>query len=87
MTTCFDIQAYREELRRRRGEILTRFDAAPRAFRAPRADQRSLWPCSKTVGVDEVLAAIEVGYRLFGENRPQELNRKLEGPVLRLAYR
>ena len=32
---------------------------------------------SKTVDVPQVLAAIEAGYRLFGENRPQELVRKL----------
>ncbi|MBM6682411.1 YggS family pyridoxal phosphate enzyme [Collinsella intestinalis] len=78
MTTCFDIQAYREELRRRRDEILTRFDAALARSGRPRGSAQ-LMAVSKTVGVDEVLAAIEVGYRLFGENRPQELNRKLEG--------
>ncbi len=34
---------------------------------------------SKTVGLMQVLAAIDAGYRVFGENRPQELHRKLEG--------
>ena len=33
---------------------------------------------SKTVGVDEVRLAWEAGYRVFGENRPQELRRKVE---------
>ena len=34
---------------------------------------------SKTVGVDETVAAIQAGYRHFAENRPQELVRKLTG--------
>ena len=34
---------------------------------------------SKTVGVDETVAAIQTGYRHFAENRPQELVRKLAG--------
>lgn len=34
---------------------------------------------SKTVGVDETVAAIQAGYRHFAENRLQELVRKLTG--------
>ena len=50
---------------------------------AVRAGDATLVAVSKTVGVDEVVAAIDAGYRVFGENRPQELTRKLEGLSLR----
>lgn len=63
-------------IRRRRDEIMARVDAAlERAGRAPGSVQ--VMAVSKTVDVPQVLAAIEAGYRLFGENRPQELVRKL----------
>ena len=75
-------QAYLDRIRRRREEILARVDAAlARSGRA--ADAARVMAVSKTVGVDEVAAAIEAGYRFFGENRPQELIRKLEGLAAR----
>lgn len=43
------------------------------------AGAAQLLAVSKTVGIEETVAAIEAGYRLFGENRPQELVRKLSG--------
>lgn len=68
---------YRENIERRREEILARMDAALAKSGRTRSDAR-LVAVSKTVGVDEVLAAVAAGYRDFGENRPQELTRKLE---------
>ncbi len=70
--------SYLEALDERRGEILARMDAAlARSGRAP-GDAR-LMAVSKTVDVAAVAAAAHAGYRLFGENRPQELVRKLDG--------
>ncbi len=51
-------------------------DAAARAGRD--ASEVEAIAVSKTVGVEEVLAARSVGWGIFGENRPQELGRKLE---------
>lgn len=61
-----------------RRELVLRLiaEAASRAGR--RADEVTLLAVSKTVGVDEVELAWEAGYRAFGENRPQELGRKLQ---------
>ena len=71
-----------ELIARRREEIVGRMaDALGRAGRS--ADEATLVAVSKTVGVDEVVAAIGAGYRVFGENRPQELLRKLEGLAAR----
>lgn len=71
-------EAYGDEMARRRGEILDRIaSAAAEAGRDPAGVR--LVAVSKTVGVPEVLAAIAAGYRSFGENRPQELARKLSG--------
>lgn len=68
---------YLDQIKRRREEILARVDGA--LARAGRArDEVRVLAVSKTVGVDEVLAAVQAGYRLFGENRPQELVRKLD---------
>ena len=68
---------YLDQIARRREEILTRVDAA--LARAGRSrDEVELVAVSKTVGPDEVVAALKAGYRTFGENRPQELARKLE---------
>lgn len=67
---------YQEFLEERREEILGRIRAAAR--RAGR-DALEVTPIavSKTVGPDEVLLAWRAGWRAFGENRPQELARKL----------
>lgn len=71
-------ESYGEELRRRYEDIRERMDAALDRAGRPH-DAAKLMAVSKTVGIDEVMAAIGVGYRYFGENRPQELARKLEG--------
>lgn len=62
----------------RRAEILQRVDASL-AVGGRTRDEVELVAVSKTVGLMQVLAAIDAGYRVFGENRPQELHRKLEG--------
>ena len=70
-------ELYARFLRERREEILGRIaEAAARAGRG--ADEIEAIAVSKTVGPDEVLLARRAGWRLFGENRPQELGRKLE---------
>ena len=72
-----DPRSYEEFLRQRRAEVLERIDVAAR--RAGRgADCADAIAVSKTVGSDGVLLAIAAGWRRFGENRPQELVRKLE---------
>ncbi|OUP08664.1 YggS family pyridoxal phosphate-dependent enzyme [Collinsella sp. An2] len=69
---------YLDLIRRRREEIISRADAA--LTRAGRSwSDVKVMAVSKTVGVEQVLDAIRAGYRFFGENRPQELVRKLEG--------
>lgn len=72
------MSGYEEQIKRRREEIVARVEAAlERSGRSH--DAARVMAVSKTVDVPEVLAAISAGYRLFGENRPQELVRKLEG--------
>lgn len=67
---------YREFLAQRRQELLDRIACA--AHKAGRDPQEvTLLAVSKTVGDEEVAMAYEVGYRVFGENRPQELKRKV----------
>lgn len=61
----------------RRQEVLARVsDACRRAGRDP--SEVTVEAVSKTVDVPEVIAAWRGGYRVFGENRPQELARKLD---------
>ena len=68
---------YQDQIRRRREEILSRVDAA--LTRAGRSwSDVKIMAVSKTVDTERVLDAIHAGYRLFGENRPQELVRKLD---------
>ena len=69
---------YLDLMRARREQILERFYAALDRAGRPR-DAARLIAVSKTVGVDETVAAIQAGYRYFAENRPQELVRKLTG--------
>ena len=69
---------YLDLMRARREQILERFYAALDRAGRPH-DAARLIAVSKTVGVDETVAAIRVGYRHFAENRPQELVRKLTG--------
>ena len=69
---------YLEFLKERRAEILGRVkDAADRAGRS--VDEVSALAVSKTVDVPAVRLAWEAGWRAFGENRPQELRRKVTG--------
>jgi pyridoxal phosphate enzyme (YggS family) len=71
-------EGYAAFLAERREEILQRIaEAAARAGRDPA--EVSLLAVSKTVGVPQVDLAWRAGYRAFGENRPQELVRKLKG--------
>ena len=70
-------EQYSEQVRQRRAEILER---VAQAARAAGRDPREVTVCavSKTVDVDKVAAARAAGYTAFGENRPQELTRKLD---------
>ena len=69
---------YLSFLESRRQEILSCVaDACARSGRE--AGEVELIAVSKTVGPDEVELAWRAGWRSFGENRPQELKRKLEG--------
>lgn len=76
MGTTYDEQ-YCEQVGQRRAEILER---VAQAARAAGRDPREVTVCavSKTVDVDKVAAARAAGYTAFGENRPQELTRKLD---------
>lgn len=69
-------EQYAAFLSGRRDELLERIARA--ASRSGRdASEVTLLAVSKTVDVEEVLLAHSVGYRVFGENRPQELKRKV----------
>ena len=72
-----DDERYLAFLEERRREISERIAEACRRAGRDEAEVARL-AVSKTVGPAEVLAAIRAGWRLFGENRPQELVRKLE---------
>jgi pyridoxal phosphate enzyme (YggS family) len=67
--------AYRAFLAERRERVLAHMaDACARAGRD--LSDVELVAVTKTVDVPQVLAAWQLGYRNFGENRPQELRRK-----------
>lgn len=71
-------EEYLEFMKARRAQIMARVEAAlERAGRS--ASELKVAAVSKTVGVPETVAAIQAGYDLFAENRPQELARKLAG--------
>lgn len=71
-------QAYEAFVSERRARILERVRAA--CERTGRdASEVTVMAVSKTVGAPEVMAAMRAGYEAFGENRPQELVRKLAG--------
>ncbi len=62
----------------RRTEILQRADEA--CAKSGRAlDDIALMAVTKHVDIDDVILARQAGWDRFGENRPQELNRKLMG--------
>ena len=50
-----------------------------------RAAVRSVLACTKTRDVGEILAAIDAGIRVIGENRPQEITVKADGLAKRLG--
>lgn len=64
-------------LRERRRYLEERIERACEAAQRYREDVRFM-AVSKTVDVATVYNAYQVGYRFFGENRPQELKRKSE---------
>lgn len=67
---------YQRFVAHRRDRILARVERAARvAGRDP--SEVTVMAVSKTVDVDKVAAALAAGYSAFGENRPQELERKL----------
>ncbi len=69
---------YLRFLQQRRAEILGRVrEAAARAGRS--ADEVGAIAVSKTVDVPAVRLAWQAGWHSFGENRPQELKRKVTG--------
>ena len=67
---------YAEFIAARRRAICERIDAAARLSGRDTSSVK-LIAVSKTVGAPELVAAMEAGYDAFGENRPQELSRKL----------
>lgn len=71
-----DERDYEGFLRSRREEILERVAAAARRSGREPGEVGAL-AVSKTVGPEEVLLARRAGWDAFGENRPQELGRKL----------
>ena len=68
--------SYAAFLAERRREILDRVAAAAARAGRSAADVLPI-AVSKTVTAREVLLARRAGWRVFGENRPQELSRKL----------
>lgn len=72
------MESYTDLIAQRRAVIGERLERAL-AQTGRSIDEVTVVAVSKTVGVDEVVAAIQAGYRVFGENRPQELVRKLTG--------
>ena len=73
-----NMDSYRAFMSERRAQIVERLAQAARTS-GRSADDVCLLAVSKTVGIDEVACAWDAGYRVFGENRPQELRRKAEG--------
>lgn len=72
-----DAAGYLAFLEGRRQEILERAgEAAARSGRD--LSEVGMLAVSKTVGPDQVALAWQAGWRAFGENRPQELRRKLD---------
>lgn len=78
MSEAYGRDDYLAFLERRRADIL-RLVAESCARAGRDVSEVEVMAVSKTVGVDEVGLAWQAGWRLFGENRPQELTRKLEG--------
>lgn len=76
MAMTYDSDEYLEFIKARKAQIESLVaDAAEKSGRS--ASEIEIVAVSKTVPVEAVLAAHEAGYRVFGENRPQELTHKL----------
>lgn len=71
------MQEYEAFVTQRRAQIVSKLTQAARNAGRDASDI-CLLAVSKTVGTDEVACAWRAGYRVFGENRPQELRRKAE---------
>ena len=72
----YDSDEYLEFIKARRAQIESLVaDAAKKSGRS--VSEIEIVAVSKTVPVEAVLAAYKAGYRVFGENRPQELTHKL----------
>lgn len=71
-------ETYESFLQQRRAEIVRRIEAAAKRAGRP-ISEISMIAVSKTVDIPEVKLAWQAGYTAFGENRPQELKRKVEG--------
>ena len=68
-------ETYERFIAERRAQIMDKVAEAARVSGREVQDVLML-AVSKTVGVEEVVCAWHAGYRVFGENRPQELRRK-----------
>ena len=73
-------EGYGRFVAQRREQIVRRLRAACERAGRDVADV-TVEAVSKTVDVDAVAAAMDAGYEAFGENRPQELRRKLDALV------
>ena len=73
--TANELASYEAFVAERRAQIVQRLEDAARAAGRD-ASEVCMLAVSKTVGPDEVVCAWNAGYRVFGENRPQELRRK-----------
>lgn len=61
--------------------------AAAEAASGRRAGSVALLAATKTRDVGEIMAAIDAGVRMIGENRPQEISAKAEGLIRHCAQR
>ena len=78
MAMTYDSDEYLEFIKARKAQIESLVaDTAKKSGRS--ASEIEIVAVSKTVPVEAVLAAYKAGYKVFGENRPQELTHKLTG--------
>ena len=75
--TADELKSYEAFLAERRSQIMARVADAAR-ISGRDASSVCVLAVSKTVGPEEVSCAWGAGYRVFGENRPQELRRKAQ---------
>ena len=75
--TADELKSYEAFLAERRSQIMARVADAAR-ISGRDVSSVCVLAVSKTVGPEEVSCAWGAGYRVFGENRPQELRRKAQ---------